>query len=146
MIVKGYILKNRMPVGWCMCLSEACACVLTSKQVLKSLCDLWAGSATAWACSEPVSALWKPFCTMVLLYCLEHAAVWRVCSPRGYGKQQRGMNSVIPTILLFLFCHLHYTGKTREIGNLKKKIPVLSLPRGRTAKSEVSYLNVIGEM
>lgn len=68
------------------CLSEACAYVLTSKHVLKSLCELWAGSATAQACSEPVSAWWYPFCMRVILYCLKHAVLPRVCSPRGYKR------------------------------------------------------------
>lgn len=72
------------------CASEAYAYVITSKQVLKSLCQLWAGSA----------------------YGLEHAEVCRVCSPGGYRRLQSGMNSVINT-LLFLLCFAICTMQAR---------------------------------
>lgn len=70
--------------------------------------------------------LWTSKCTVKTLLHDGAFILLGACSSlkglftKGLGKQQRGMSSVIPTILLFLFCHLHYTGKRREIRNLKK--------------------------
>lgn len=104
------------------CVSEAYAYVITSKQVVKSLCQLWAGSAMAWVCSEPVSALRHLSCTREVLYCLEQAEVCRLWSLGGLQKvATRREFSYFHIPFFVLFCYLHYAGKRREISKLKQQ-------------------------
>lgn len=137
MIVKDYILKNCMPVGECTCVSEAYTYVLTSKQVLKSLYELWAGSATAWTCSEPVSVLRYPFHNKGDFILLGACSSLQGLFTKGLqNAAKRHEFSHFHSVLLLLSV-LHRQEK-RNKSIKKTKTPVLSLVIGRTAKSEVS--------
>lgn len=104
------------------CVSEAYAYVITSKQVLKSLCQLWAGSAYG------LGLLRVSKCTVTpLLH--EGGFIWPGACRSWQGLFTRGLQKVAirhefsyyHPAFFALFCYLHYAGKRREISKLKQQ-------------------------
>lgn len=127
------------------CGSEACAYVITLKQVLKSLCQLWAGSAYG------LGLLRASKCTMTpLLH--EGGFILPAAYRSLQGLLTRGLQKVATRLQLFppcLFRYLRYAGKRREISKLKQQIKttkpknlVLSFLWGRTPQSEMSQFTL----
>lgn len=78
----------------------------------------WVGWAPEWVCSEAESVLRCRHCTWVM----QDIRLCRVCSPRGYWRQQKGRKSAMSSPPS-LFCYQYYACKEKRNKPIKNTKP-----------------------